>query len=266
MGPTNALGASLRLGGRARAGEDRVRLLEAIDRRGSITAAGDDIGLGYRATWDAVQALNNLFRKPLVRARSGGRSGGAAALTAEGVAALRTLRHVRAEIALAMDRLQRRLADDPGASAALDPWSLVMRTSARNALRGTVKSIAAGVVSSEVVVEVDDGLEIVAMISRRSAEDLALSVGDAVLALIKASFVILFAGDAPLRSSARNRLTGTVVGIDDGAVNSEVVLEMADGKTLTATITRQSLHHLQLKAGDRATALVKASHVILAIE
>ncbi len=49
-------------------------------------------------------------------------------------------------------------------------------------------------------------------------------------------------------------------------MNSEVALELADGKTLVATITRGSVETLGLKVGDRATALVKASHVILAVE
>jgi molybdate transport system regulatory protein len=258
--------ASLRLGGAARAGEDRLRLLDAIDRRGSITAAGEEIGLGYRATWDAVQALNNLFPKPLVRARAGGRAGGAAGLTPEGVATLATLRHVQAEITLAMHRLEARLAEDPAADASSNPWSLIMRTSARNALKGRVKRLTDGAVNAEVVVDIGQGLEIVAIITRHSAHDLGLAAGSEVVALIKSSFPILVAGDAPVRVSARNRLPGTVVSLEEGAVNSEVTLELADGKTLVATVTRGSGETLGLKVGDRATALVKASHVILAVE
>lgn len=258
--------ASLRLGGSSRAGEDRLRLLEAIAAKGSITAAGEAIGLGYRATWDAVQALNNLFPKPLVRAQAGGRSGGAAALTADGEAVLNALRHVQAEITLAMERLRARLAGDPAAQSFVDPWSLIMRTSARNALRGRVKAIVDGAVNAEVVVDIGQGLEVVAIITRHSVDALGLTAGSDVVALIKASFVILLAGDAPSRVSARNRLSGTVITLDEGAVNSEITLQLADGKTLIATITRQSVDDLALKVGDRATALVKASHVILAVE
>jgi molybdate transport system regulatory protein len=241
--------------------------LEAIDRRGSITAAGEEMGLGYRATWDAVQALNNLFPKPLVRARAGGRAGGAAGLTAEGAATLRTLRHVQAEITLAMRRLETRLAEDPAASDAFtNPWSLIMRTSARNAFRGHVKTVIDGAVNAEVVVDIGQELEIVAIITRHSVEDLGLVPGSEAIALIKSSFVVLVAGDAPVRASARNRLPGTIVALDDGAVNSEVALELADGKTLVSTITKGSVENLGLKIGDRATALIKASHVILAVE
>ena len=256
----------MRLGGSHRRGEDRIRLLEAIGRNGSITGAGKEIGLGFRATWEAVQALNNLFPKPLVQAQSGGRSGGSAVLTVEGQAALRALRHVQAEMTLAMDRLSARLAEDPDAQAFPHPWSLIMRTSARNALRGRVTAITDGAVNTEVAVNVGPDLEIVAIITRRSVEDLALAVGSDVVALIKASFVILVTGDAPIRTSARNHLAGRIAAIEEGAVNSEVALELIDGKTLTATITRRSVADLGLRVDDRATALVKASHVILAVE
>lgn len=256
----------LRLGGAARAGEDRLRLLEAIARRGTLTAAGKDLGLGYRATWDAVQTLNNLFPKPLVHARPGGRSGGNAGLTPEGEAVLKSLRHVQVEIDLAVARLRARLADDPSVRLDLDPWSLIMRTSARNALRGVVKAIEGGRVSAEVIVDVGQGIEIVAVITRRSVADLGLAVGVPVTALIKASLIILAAGDAPLKVSARNRLPGVVVRVEPGGISSEVVLELADGKTLAATLTRHGAEDLDLKPGDRATALIKASHVILAVE
>jgi molybdate transport system regulatory protein len=224
------------------------------------------MGLGYRATWDAVQALNNLFPRPLVRAQAGGRSGGAASLTAEGKAALATLRHIQAEISQAMSRLSARLADDPDARDFPHPWSLVMRTSARNAFRGQVASIADGAVNAEVVVDIGQGLEIVAVITRRSVEDLGLAPGASVTALIKASFVVLMEGTGAVRASARNRLVGVVAALDDGAVISEVVLDLAEGKTLVATITRHSVEDLALKVGDAVTALIKSSHVILAVE
>jgi molybdate transport system regulatory protein len=176
------------------------------------------------------------------------------------------LRHVQAEITLAMHRLEARLAEDPAAAAFANPWSLIMRTSARNAFRGHVKTVIDGAVNAEVVVDIGQGLEMVAIITRHSVEDLGLVPGSEAIALVKSSFVILVAGDGPVRASARNRLPGTIVALDDGAVNSEVALELADGKTLVSTITRGSVEALGLKVGDRATALIKSSHVILAVE
>ncbi len=78
--------------------------------------------------------------------------------------------------------------------------------------------------------------------------------------------MILAPGDELLRTSARNRLAGVVVRHEQGAVNDEVVLEIEPGKTITATITRESARDLGLKVGERAQALIKASHVILAVD
>jgi molybdopterin-binding protein len=65
-----------------------------------------------------------------------------------------------------------------------------MKLSARNQLRGTVKSITSGAVMAEVVVDVA-GNEITAAITRASAERLGLGEGDAVTVIIKATDVLL---------------------------------------------------------------------------
>ena len=65
-----------------------------------------------------------------------------------------------------------------------------MQISARNKLAGTVTSITLGGVMAEVVVTVGDN-EIVSVVTRTSAEELGLSEGDAVIAIIKSTEVML---------------------------------------------------------------------------
>ena len=65
-----------------------------------------------------------------------------------------------------------------------------MQLSTRNQLKGTVKSVTAGTIMAEVVVDVG-GQEVVAAITRSSVEELALAEGDAVTVLIKATEVML---------------------------------------------------------------------------
>ena len=65
-----------------------------------------------------------------------------------------------------------------------------MEISARNQLKGTVRHVAPGAVMSEVVVDVG-GQEVVAMISKGSVERLRLKAGDAVVAVIKATDVMI---------------------------------------------------------------------------
>jgi molybdate transport system regulatory protein len=112
---------------------------------------------------------------------------------------------------------------------------------------------------------VAEGVEIVAVVTRPSVAELGLAVGKPAIALIKSSFVLLAKGEG-LMTSARNQIAGRVAAREDGLVSSEVTLEIAQGKTLTATITRESADRLALAVGESVTALIKAPHVILAVE
>jgi molybdate transport system regulatory protein len=255
----------LRKGGRSGVGPDRIRLLEVIGERGSIAAAAKSVGLSYKGAWDAVQAMNNLFEQPLVAAQPGGKAGGAAAVTATGQAVILAYRKVEGELSDAIGQLEQHLADGTSPLESVIR-SLSMKTSARNALRGVVRSVTDGAVNAEVVLKISDAVDIVAVITRESVRDLQLAPGRDAMAIIKSSFVILAKGEEPLRISARNRLAGTVVRHEVGAVNDEVVLDLGAGKTITATITRESGTDLQFAIGERAQALIKASHVILAVD
>ena len=66
-----------------------------------------------------------------------------------------------------------------------------MRVSARNVLKGKIRSIKHGSVNSEVVVQLPGGLEITSIITKTSAENLSLREGKDVYAIIKATNVIL---------------------------------------------------------------------------
>ena len=66
-----------------------------------------------------------------------------------------------------------------------------MKTSARNSFAGTVKDMVKGPVSTEVTISIAPNIDIVSIISTRSAESLGLAVGKRAYALIKASNVIV---------------------------------------------------------------------------
>jgi len=66
-----------------------------------------------------------------------------------------------------------------------------MDISARNSLKGAVKRVLPGAVNTEVIVELTDGLEVVAIITKESAERLNLAEGKEVYAVIKASDVMI---------------------------------------------------------------------------
>jgi molybdopterin-binding protein len=66
-----------------------------------------------------------------------------------------------------------------------------MKISARNVLKGQVKSLTAGAVNSEVVIELPGGQQIVSVITKESADQLQLRVGKEVYAVVKASNVMI---------------------------------------------------------------------------
>lgn len=67
-----------------RLGPGKIALLEAIDREGSISAAGRALGMSYKRAWDLVDAMNRVLGAPVVDASTGGYRGGGAVLTDAG--------------------------------------------------------------------------------------------------------------------------------------------------------------------------------------
>jgi molybdate transport system regulatory protein len=141
-----------------------------------------------------------------------------------------------------------------------------MKTSARNVFSGTIVRIAIGAVNSEVVLAVESGVEIVAIVTNESVRALDLKVGRRAYALVKASWVIFGKDLDKAKLSTRNVLSGTVDSIHDGAVNAEVTLKLAGGVSLVGILTRESLSALEFKPGEPAGAAFKASNVILAVD
>lgn len=141
-----------------------------------------------------------------------------------------------------------------------------MKTSARNNFRGKVMNVHNGAVNDEIEIMLDgSGERITAVITSTSTKNLGLEVGKTVFALIKASWVILLTDTEGVRFSARNQLSGTVLSVEKGAVNSEVRVHLEGGEALTAIITEESAKNLDLKSGDKVIAMIKASHVILGV-
>ncbi|HSI60100.1 MAG TPA: TOBE domain-containing protein [Ideonella sp.] len=69
-----------------------------------------------------------------------------------------------------------------------------------------------------------------------------------------------------MKTSARNQFAGAVTALRAGAVNDEIELEVIGGLKIAATITHESCIDLDLAVGKRATALIKASSVMIVTE
>ena len=140
-----------------------------------------------------------------------------------------------------------------------------MKISARNVFKGKITAVADGAVNAEIDITTAGGDKIVAIVTEGSVKSLGLAVGKEIVAYVKSPWVTVFTGKADVRFSARNQLAGKVAEVSKGAVNSEVRIELPGGTPVYAVITNESAQELGLKPGDMATALIKASHVILGV-
>ena len=86
--PKPALRFRLLLDSEHAIGPGKTELLEAIGRRGSISAAAREMAMSYKRAWQLVDELNRSFATPLVMTVKGGARGGGAALTPRGVQVL----------------------------------------------------------------------------------------------------------------------------------------------------------------------------------
>lgn len=67
-----------------------------------------------------------------------------------------------------------------------------------------------------------------------------------------------------MKLSARNVLKGKVVQVTKGQTTAHVKIEIAAGAVVTASVTNEAVDELQLKVGDPAYAVIKASDVMVA--
>ena len=66
-----------------------------------------------------------------------------------------------------------------------------------------------------------------------------------------------------MKLSARNQVKGTVLSVTKGATTSHVRIDIGQGTVLTSSITNEAVAELDIKKGDTAWAVVKASDVMI---
>ena len=249
---------------KTRSGQRRLELLNKIASLGSLSAAAKACGMSYKGAWQAIEAMNLASQTDLVTATKGGAGGGGMVLTAAGKALVNAYLLFNEKMQHWMSELDQL---SPGVLTQLEIMRKVsMKTSARNLFHGAVTEIKIGPVNCEVILAVGHDMQVVAQITPDSLERLDLQVGSDAYALIKASWVILCEDiQGRFKTSARNVFCGEVIAIETGAVNSDVTFEIGGGQKMSAIVTNQSVENLELAVGERCCALIKASHVLLAI-
>lgn len=244
-------------------GPGRIELLSRIAEHGSITQAAKSMKMSYKAAWDAIDQMNNLAGEPLVERMAGGKGGGATRLTPRGEQLINNFHLIEQEHRRFIGQLNQQsagIADD-----FLLIRRMIMKTSARNQFAGKITDIKRGAVNDEIDITIAGGQKIAAIITHESTGNLGLQTGKEVFALIKASSVIIMTDAEGAKLSARNCLTGTISRLQPGAVNAEVVIDLPGGSAIASIITNESAASLGLATSKKASAIFKASSVIIGV-
>jgi len=159
-------------------GKGGANILEAVKKEKSISKAAKKIGMSYRYVWNYLARMNKALSEPIVETFKGGKTGGGAKLTLLGETLLKEYKRVE-------DYVGEILGDQ-------EYWEAVgLKISARNRLKGVVKSVEKGDIVAKVKVEITSPATITALISREAVEDLNIKAGDKVEAVIKATEVMV---------------------------------------------------------------------------
>lgn len=217
--------------------DSRIRLLEAIERSGSLNRAAREVPLSYKAAWDALDTMNNLAPEPLVERSTGGSGGGGTRLTDYArrlIALYRAMESAQQDILDRLDHVPAE-ADAPALRTLLR--RLAMKTSARNQLPGRVSGLSDRGGLVDVTLTLGDGPDtrLLATITPESAETMELRLGSELFALIKAPAVQVHAAP-PAAQPGLNALAGRISGLRPGNTHTGLTLTLSSGHSLHAVI------------------------------
>ena len=153
--------------------DKRIDILRLIAQSGSISQAGREAGVSYKAAWQAIDTLTNLAGVTLVERVVGGAGGGGARITPAGLLLLTAADQMDQARSQVLARLQQG-GDLQEANLSPALMQLSIRTSMRNQLPCKVQALDAQGQIVRVRLQLAPGVGLVSRITKESAELLAL--------------------------------------------------------------------------------------------
>lgn len=254
---------AMRADGRLLVGRERITLLEAVVKHGSITKAAEVAGFSYKTAWDAVNAINNILPRPAFITRTGGPHGGGAEVTEEGRRLIATFRRLEEKLARISDSIvEEGLEHDED----LLFWGLSLKLSIRNAFHCKVVEVTPAPVNVGVRLVIGPDTEISAFVTNKSLEELGLAPGRSAVALINPPSVLLLVDRDQPKIAVRNKLKGTVIDRVDSATDTEVRVDLGAGKTIVSVSGHQGADAAGIAPGAGVWAVFESADVILACD
>lgn len=236
--------------------DKRLDILKRIGEVGSISEAARGANVSYKAAWQALETLSNLAGAPLVEKAVGGTGGGGARLTQAGTQLLEAAQLLSQARAGVLSTLEQRAGNTLSLSGLV---GLGLRTSMRNQLPCTIKTITQTAGTARVQLELANGAVLVSKITIESAEMLGLEAGMSALALCKATAVTV--GREIEGCEGLNLLRGHVLSNAPTTPGSELSVQLMANLHLVGFC--QGTQDLQPQ--QAVTAAVNESAVVIAI-
>ena len=249
----------------------RIEVLRRIQACGSISEAARQVGISYKAAWQALDTLSNLAGVELVQRSVGGKGGGGAVLTPDALLLLEAadaMGHAREQLQIQLQKARSKTAQPSvGERASISVATTLARlqvvTSMRNQWPCVVDSVSAN--GALVVVQMH-GAEAGAQqfvvrshITQESAQLLGLQPGLPVLAMCKATAVTVAAGAAA--DTAPNHWSGNVARATRGGAVQELAVRLDAGVQLVG-FSREAT---SLRARAKVAVVVEPSAVVIAL-
>ena len=245
--------------------DKRIEILRLIGISGSISQAARDAKVSYKAAWQAIDTLNNLAGVALVDRSVGGSGGGGSSITPAGQKLLTIadlLARSRQQVFTSFVAKELPLPLDLPALAGMS-----VRTSMRNQLPCRVQKLVIHGQVAQVhllltgAIYPSQPMQLVSRITKASAELLGLKKGQQVLALCKATAVIVSRLEQNRAAAETQLLTGLAIRVNRNKSGDEVALQLDSGQQLVGFATASS----GLKKGGTVMAAIHESTIVIAL-
>ena len=240
--------------------EKRIKLLSAISEVGSISKAAKLVPMSYKTAWEAIDTINNLCPKIVVKKETGGKGGGGAILTQYGKNLLDSYEILQKEHEKFLSTMTQLTDFNTGNLKSLQRFT--MQISAQNQILGIIENIEVDKVNANIVLRTKSNQKVVSSISKNSIENLNLEINKEVLAIFKSNNVMIATNELK-GFSARNKLQGVISNLNFSEVNCEVSVLINETDCITSVITSQAAKELKLQVNQEIYVIIKSSDIMI---
>ncbi|MDD2790861.1 MAG: TOBE domain-containing protein [Sulfurimonas sp.] len=239
-------------------GDGRVELLHKIEKTGSINAAAKEMKMSYKAAWERINSMNALADEPLIQRKIGGSGGGGTTLTPYAYELIKTYERLHELHRQFIDRFAE-AGDDPERLARILSRTF-LTTSARNQIPTTIKKITQHGLYVTIEMSISEKNFLRSTITKKSAENMGLSTGSEIYAIIKSSD-ILIQSEAPKAIEGINILKGTIKSIERSDEFAELSFNVDNKTNLIAFLDKEKVNSFEI--GTEAYAIISTKNIII---